>query len=128
MGDAATESELRELEARLYQAMITQDFAALDRLLADDVVYVHSTAVAESKAEYFAGVRKGLYDYERIESRSVGIRLCGDVAVMNGTVDMSVGARGQRKDLIHLLFVLVWAKRAGDWKLVHRHATRMPAA
>ena len=126
-GNLGLESAIRELEGSLYQAMIKQDFAALDRLLADDLVYVHSTAVAESKAEYIAGLKQGLYEYDHIASREVTVRGYGDVAVVNGIVDMSVSARGRVKEVIHLLFVLIWAKQAGAWRLLHRHATRIPA-
>jgi hypothetical protein len=35
------------------------------------------------------------------------------------------GAPGQPAVLIHLLFVLVWVRRSGRWRLVHRHATRI---
>ena len=42
-------SEIAAAEQALYRAMIEQDFAALDAILSDDVVYIHSTAVAETK-------------------------------------------------------------------------------
>ncbi len=88
--------------------MIAQDFAALDALLSEDVVYIHSTAVAEDKQAYLAGVRNGLYDYGAIESHDVTVRYSGDVATQTGTVVMSVAARGAPKTPITLLFTLVW--------------------
>jgi len=112
-------------ETALYRAMIAQDFAALDALLADDVVYIHSTAVAEDKEGYLAGVRNGLYDYGAIESNQVTVRTCGDVAIQTGTVVMSVAARGAVKASISLLFSLVWKREQHGWRLWHRQATRM---
>jgi hypothetical protein len=44
---------------------------------------------------------------------------------MNGIVDMSVSAVGQPKELIHLLFVVVWFKHAARWQLDLRQATRI---
>src|SRR5580698_9188913 len=82
-------------EQALYRAMIAQDFTALRELLADDVVYIHSTAVAESKDAYLDGVRGGLYDYAAIESRDVTFRMQGDAAIQTGTMVMSVGARSE---------------------------------
>ena len=73
--------ETAAAEQALYRAMIEQDFAALDAILADDVVYIHSTAVAETKDGYLAGVRNGLYDYGSIESDGSTVRVCGEVAV-----------------------------------------------
>jgi ketosteroid isomerase-like protein len=111
-------------EQALYGAMIAQDFAELDALLADDVIYIHSTAVAENKAGYLAGVRNGLYDYGAIKSRQVSVRLCGDVAIQTGTVEMLVAARGAVKAPITLLFTLVWRREHQGWRLWQRQATR----
>jgi ketosteroid isomerase-like protein len=118
--------DLAAAEQALYRAMIAQDFAALDALLADDLVYIHSTAAAEDKRGYFEGVRKGLYDYGAIESRDVTIRHCGDVAIQTGIVTMSVAARGQAKAPITLLFTLVWKREPPGWRLWQRQATRLP--
>ena len=61
----------------LYRAMIAQDLGVLKILLADDVIYIHSTAVAETKDGYLAGIRNGIYEYGSIDSSDVTIRLCG---------------------------------------------------
>ena len=113
-------------ERELYQAMMGRDFAAMDAILAEDLVYVHSTAVAETREAYLAGVAAGWYEYESIASRSPRIRIAGDMAAIDGIVDMRVGETGRPKDLLHLLFTLVWVHRDGRWQLYYRQATRMP--
>jgi ketosteroid isomerase-like protein len=118
---------LREAEQALYRAQVAKDFPALERLLAADLVYVHSTAVAETKAQYLAGLAEALYDYQSIASRDTRMRVHGDVALIDGTCTMHVGRQGQAFETIHLLFVLAWVFEADEWRLVHRHATRMPA-
>ena len=120
----ATE-DVREAERVLYRAMIDKDFATLERVLSPELVYGHSTAVAESKEQYLAGVARGLYDYASISSRDSRVRVHGEVALIDGVCDMRVGVAGQPKELIHLLFVLVWVKASGTWRLIHRHATRI---
>ena len=122
----ALADEIGAAERELYRAMIAQDFGALAAILADDAVYIHSTAVAEDKAGYLAGVRDGLYDYVSIDSSDVTLRQCDDVAVQTGTVVMVVGARNAAKAPIRLLFTLVWKREPPGWRLWQRHATRMP--
>ena len=117
--------EIAAAERALYRAMIERDFAALDTILADDVVYIHSTAITETKDGYLAGVRNGLYDYGSIESDAVTVRFCGEVAVKTGKVRMVVGQRDQPKATIGLLFTLVWKREAVGWRLWQRHATRI---
>ena len=115
-----------EAERALYRAMIAQDFATLDALLAEDVVYIHSTAVAETKEGYLRGVRDGLYDYAAIASSDVTLRHHGDVAIQTGTVRMDVGARGTPPTPTTLLFTLVWKREQLGWRLWQRQATRVP--
>jgi ketosteroid isomerase-like protein len=126
--DRAAVGEILAQETALYRAMIDRDVSTLRELLADELVYVHSTAVAESKPQYLAGVANGLYEYDRIESSDVEVRLRSDMAVETGRVQMSVGAAGESKNTIRLLCVLVWVKEAGRWRLLLRQATRMPAS
>jgi len=119
-------AEVLRAEQDLYRAMVADDRAALRRILAPDVVYVHSTAVAESRDEYLAGIADGLYEYESVVSRDTRVRIHGEVALIDGICDMRVGAKGSPAVLIHLLFLLAWARRDGQWQLVHRHAVRVP--
>jgi len=128
VSEDVTVQQILEAERDLYRAMIAQDFAAMERILSPDLVYVHSTAVAETKQEYLQGVAKGLYEYEDITTRGTHVRVRGDIALVDGICDMKVGKGRQPKDLIHLLFVLVWVRDGAAWRLEHRHATRIPAA
>ena len=121
----AGDIDIRAAEAALYRAMIAKDIAALDTILADDACYIHSPGFAENKAEYLAGVNRGLYDYAAITSRNVTIKVLGDTAVMHGLVEMKVSETGKPRDLLHLLFTLVWV-RDGAWRLFLRQATRVP--
>jgi ketosteroid isomerase-like protein len=123
MIDTAVDA-VRRAERALYDAMIAQDFAALERLLDPDLAYVHSTAVSESKARYLGGVRRGDYDYARIEMPDARVRIYADVALIDGTCEMHVGRKGAPKDRLHLLVVLAWRRHGDGWRLVHRHATR----
>ncbi len=121
---SGVDAEIAAAELALYRAMIAQDFAALRALLADDLVYIHSTAVSESKEAYLAGVAAGLYDYGAIETKHAKNWMHGDVVIRTGLVHMVVGERGKPKGAINLLFTLVWRRESSAWRLVLRQATR----
>ena len=110
-------------ERQLYRAMINNDLDALGDILSEDLIYVHSTAVAEGKALYLARVAESHYDYKSISSTDVTIRIRQDLAVMSGTLNMDVATGGGPALMMHLLFVLVWTKQDGGWKLSLRQAT-----
>jgi ketosteroid isomerase-like protein len=113
-------------ERKLYDAMLALDYDRLDALLSDDIVYIHSTGVAENKAEYFAGLRKGLYDYEAIETRSARTYADGRYVVRHGVVEMTVGERGKPRSRLRLLHTFVWTVDGDTWRLSIRQATRVP--
>jgi ketosteroid isomerase-like protein len=126
--DEVAVQQILQAERALYRAMIAKDYATLERILSPQLVYVHSTAVAETREEYLAGVAKGLYEYETVATRDAQVRIYGRMALIDGICDMRVGSASKPAELIHLLFVLVWSRDGEDWRLEHRHATRMPAA
>jgi hypothetical protein len=41
---------------------------------------------------------------------------------------MRVSETGKPRNLLHLLFTLVWVREGGAWRLALRQATRMPGA
>ena len=119
------EDEVAATEQRLYQAMIAQDFEALRGLVADDCIYIHSTAVSETKEEYFAGVKAGLYDYGAIKTVHARNWTAGDMLVRTGLTNMIVGEHGKPKDDTNLLCTTVWRREPSGWRLVLRQATRV---
>jgi hypothetical protein len=121
-------AQIATLERRLYDAQIASDTAAIAPFLSADLRYLHSTGVAETRAEYLAGVDDRLYEYGRIASRDVRLHVCEDLAIQDGAVDMTVSAHGAPKKLIHLLFCLVWRREGAEWRLLYRQATRIPDA
>lgn len=121
-------AELRRAEHALYRAQVAHDRDTLRALLAPELVYVHSTAVAETREEYLDGIAQGLYEYQDIASHDVRVRIYNDAALVDGICDMQVGAMGGPAALLHLLFVLAFVRRDGKWLLAHRHAVRMPDA
>lgn len=132
LADATTEptpqlaAQFAALEKALYAAQVAGSPAAIAALLSADLRYLHSTGVAETRAAYLAGLRERRYEYGSIESRSVRLHVSQDIAVQSGRVDMTVGAHGAPKALVHLLFCLVWRREGAEWRLLYRQATRMP--
>ena len=122
------QSQIAALEQRLYRAQVAGSVTDIEPMLSAGLRYLHSTGVAESREEYLAGVAGRLYEYGRIASRGVRLNVSEDLAIQDGIVDMTVGAHGAPKTLIHLLFCLVWRREGAQWKLLYRQTTRIPDA
>jgi ketosteroid isomerase-like protein len=81
--------------------------------------------VSETREEYFAGVKAGLYDYAAIKTVHARNWIDGDTLVRTGLTSMLVGERGKPKDDTNLLCTTVWRREPGGWRLVLHQATRV---
>jgi ketosteroid isomerase-like protein len=118
---------MEQMVADLYRAMLAHDIPALDRLLSDDVVYVHSTGLAETKRQFLDGVRDGLYEYVRVRPTQQRIVVSGDMAMVYDVLDFMGGPRGTAHQPVRLITTLVWMRQNGAWQMIVRQATRIPS-
>jgi ketosteroid isomerase-like protein len=117
--------EIIELDNQRIEAMTKQDVQALDRILADDLSYTHSTARVETKAEFIAALTSGRTKYESIERDDVKVRQYGDTAVVTGLAKFHVNANGN--DIkFQTRFPDVYSKRNGVWQMVAWQSTKIP--
>lgn len=118
-----TEQAVRLIEDRRIKAMIDDDFATLDAVLADDLTYTHSNGVVDTKASYVETLRSGKTKYQTIERLPSVVRLYGNTAIITGTA--TVGLRGQAAPFT-LRYTLAYVMRDGQWRMVAWQSTRLP--
>jgi hypothetical protein len=123
MSEKITESEALEAEAARYRAQTSGDFAALDRLIGDDLVYYHSSAVIDDKKSYIESMRSGATKYRTMTRGDAKARIFGNVAVITGNTKFDVTVKGQDRTL-DLLFHAIWVKRNGAVQFVSWQSTR----
>jgi hypothetical protein len=124
-GTLSAEEALKAEEAR-YAAQLSNDFAAMGRMFADELVYIHSSTTVDTKASFIESMRSGAVRYRKMTRGDVKVRTYGCIAIISGRGTFEVTARGQDLKL-ELLFHAVWAKRAGGTQFVSWQATRLPA-
>ncbi len=101
-----------EADAARRQAMIHGDVDALLTLLADDLVWTHSSGATEGKADFIGAIAAQAVRYESLEIDGDEVREEGALAVHNGVLRGSASRGGQNKKL-HARFLAVW-RFAGD--------------
>jgi hypothetical protein len=124
-GMITAEEALKAEEAR-YAAQLGNDLAALERLLGDELVYIHSSTTVDTKASFIESLRSGAVKYRKMTRGDVKVRTYGCIAIITGRGTFEVTARGQDLKL-ELLFHVVWAKRPAGLQFVSWQATRLPA-
>ena len=92
-----------------YAAQIGNDFAAMARLFADDLVYVHSSGAVDGKESYIERQRSNALRYRAMRRSDVKVRVYGCVAIITGAGNFEVTVNG-KESAVSLLFHSIWAK------------------
>jgi uncharacterized protein DUF4440 len=120
-----TPEEAWSAEQARYAAQTSADFAALERMIGDDLVYIHSSSNVDTKASFIESQRSGAVRYRSMRPMEIKVRAYGAIAIVSGRLDVDVSVRGQDTTL-RLLFHSVWAKRTGGVQFISWQATRLP--
>ena len=123
----SAEHDVIAADDRRFQAMMKQDWATLDASLADDLVYVHSSARVESKGEHVGNLKAGKPYYRGASPRERKVRVRGDVAIVNGVSDMHVENAGKEQRFT-IRYLAVYAKIADRWQMTAWQSTKVPEA
>ena len=114
-----------DLDKKRMQAMASKDIAALDALLADDLVYTHSTARLDTKQSLIANMKLGATVYSAVEPSEVRALDLGDAVILTGVARIKVSSNG--KDLeFRVRFTDAYANRSGRWQMVVWQSSRLP--
>ena len=123
----SAEHDVIAADDRRFQAMMKQDWATLDASLADDLVYVHSSARVESKGEHVGNLKAGKPYYRGASPRERKVRVRGDVAIVNGVSDMHVENAGKEQRFT-IRYLAVYARAGQAWRMIAWQSTRVPDA
>ena len=120
---ADIEREVRAADAERVRALLANDFAALEALLGDDLTYVHSNGMLDTKASYIGSLRSGASRYLTMDMSDVSVRaLGGDVALLNAKFEARVLVRGSEVNPKPRVMI-VYVKRDGRWQMVAWQST-----
>jgi hypothetical protein len=126
----STTAEILAVEKSRTSALEHSDLTALDKLLADDLTYVHASGKVDSKTSFLDALRSGDLRYLSWEPGDLQVRLLTNTAVLTGTYHVrAIDQRMQADPLdVQIIVLGVYAKRAGRWQQVAWQSTREPAA
>jgi ketosteroid isomerase-like protein len=121
---ASPEDQVREAEQQWAVAGVKADAKALERLLSNDLVYVHSYGLIEGKAEYIQQVRSGARKYDSIDHEAMIVHVSGDTAIVSAKLHLR-GANGSTPFDHFVLVMHTWIRRHSRWEMVGHQATAL---
>ena len=121
------DKELLGLEDKRFAAMIARDFAALDKLVHDELLYTHSSGVTDTKPSWLESMKSGKVKYKSVSCSERQVKVFGEVALIRGRAAIEVDIGGQPKSL-RLLFLNAWTRTPQGWKFAAWQSCPQPQA
>ena len=118
----SVDQEILALDQERFRAMVDADIGVLNRILSDDLSYIHTSSTVDTKESLTAALAAGTLNYESIVSGNSTVRLYGDTtAMITGNADVRVNGNE-----FSLRFTNIYIKQASSWQMVSWHASRLP--
>jgi hypothetical protein len=112
------------LEEERCQAELDNDSAALERLLDDDLLHVHTGGTVDGKAALIAA-RKAV-KFRTMKRKNLKVKVSGDIAIMTGGIFFEVLRPGTDQVFATEAFVTQVLARVGDgWRFVLYQGTAL---
>ncbi|TGE24061.1 nuclear transport factor 2 family protein [Hymenobacter aquaticus] len=130
--DMAAAKEVEALERQRFEAQVKKDYAFLEKVFADDLVYTHSNGKQNGKTDYLQSIRDGKSVYDKIDVEALNVRAYNDgkAAVVNGTITIYQPNKPDgTPNVAHLKYVVVQVKDAKKgWQVVLWQSQKQPEA
>jgi hypothetical protein len=114
-----------DLDKKRMDAMGKKDIATLNMLLADDLIYCHSSARLDTKQSLIGAMESGATVYNSVEPSDVKAQDLGSAVVLTGIARIRVTSGG-KPNAFGVRFSDVYANKGGKWQMVSWQSTRLP--
>jgi ketosteroid isomerase-like protein len=116
------QEQIVQVEDRLRTAMLSADIAALNELLAPDLIFTNHLSQLLRRDDDLAAYRSGVLKVVSLEPSEQHVRALGDVAVVSVRIRLTGTYEGAPANG-DFRFTRVWARSQQEtWQLVAAHA------
>ena len=122
--DTGAENEVRAAMQAWRQARISHNRAALQKLYAPDLRYVHSTGEEERRQKAIDTIADGKERVDTCDFADMTVQTYGNTAVVWAKLTLRTTSAGTTTTMI-LGTLHVWVKNSPGWQLVARQAVRL---
>ena len=121
--DSNAEQELITLSKQKWQWMAERNVEALDKLFAEEVVFVHMGATL-TKSQELDTIKSGMIQYKDAQIQEVSVRFVGTTAILLNRIRL-VAVVGGNEVVNPFNVTEVYVKLDGAWKLASLSFTRL---
>ena len=123
---AANDAAWRAADDARVQAMVSADPAKLAAVFSDDLLYVHSSGKADTKASFTAALSSGRSKYNAITYEQREFReVAPGLVLMYGRCRVLLGQKAPFNEL-HLSFLAAYRLEKGVWRFLAWQSCKLP--
>ena len=124
LGAAAPEQDVANAEKAWSTAVTTNDYAALEKVLGEELIYTHSNGESDTKRVFIDNLKNNVRKYHAVEYDKQTVKVIGSTAIVSVIGKLKVTTRGQLGE-VKVSFLHVFVKRGGNWQLVGHQSARI---
>jgi ketosteroid isomerase-like protein len=108
-----------QLEKDRFKAMINHDSAFLSNCLAEDLVYVHSNGMQDTKESLMNKIMSGALQYTSVDVQQADIRTFKETAWIHGAAKIKVRNGKDSPEIeLSIRYLDIYKREDGEWRLV----------
>jgi ketosteroid isomerase-like protein len=104
------------------KAVIAADRSALDKIIAAELSYGHSSGRSETKAEFIEAIASGKSGFSAVEIVDQTVEVVGNIALARF---MFNATRKKEGDKVKFYTLTVWLEQQGQWRLLARQSAKL---
>jgi hypothetical protein len=124
---AAIADDIKATEDERIAAYLSGNVAPLQKIFADELEYVHSSGISDTKAKVIESFTSGDLKITKFDRSDMKIQQVGSVVIATGVGNVELAMKGKEAKFA-LRYAAVYAKRAGVWQIFYYQGTRLPKA
>jgi uncharacterized protein (TIGR02246 family) len=123
---AASEAAAVEAAERAWgAAVVKNDFAALEKVMSDELYYSHSSGVVDTKRSYIDNLKSGKARYTQVEYDEIKVAvLSPDIAIAAIRARVTTINDGKPNPM-KMALLHVFQKKGGQWQLRAHQSARL---
>ncbi len=111
-------------EDERFQLMVKADTLSLKKVLSDDLIYIHSNALVESKMEHISNIGSGNIQYKNIQIEQASYKKFKKLVLTTGVIQVT-GVFKKADFQVKLRYTAVYTKQNGLWKLLRWQSVKI---
>ena len=108
--------------------MIARDFAALEQMVHDELLYTHSSGVTDTKASWIESMKSGKVKYKSASCSEPAGEVLRRRRADRAAARRSRSTSAARPKSLRLLFLNAWTRTPQGWKFAAWQSCPQPAA